>query len=311
MNTKVYVIIVTYNAMKWVDRCFDSLRQSEMPCIPVVIDNQSKDDTVNYIRKHYPEAHIIVNNENRGFGQANNQGIEWAYNQGGTHFFLLNQDAWVHPDTIDKLVNIQDKYNIALVSPIHLNGVGDKMDYNFFGKIVLNEINLDYVSDLELGKCKDYYTVFKINAAAWMLSRETIETIGGFDPIYFHYGEDGNYCQRIKYHKKQVAFIPSAYVHHDRNLQGNMKVFKKQEIVMHLLYCYSDVNSGLFKNVKRKAVIHAWFTKRALIALVTGKIQNFWNILSGYISFLIKIPQIRISMKENKKVAHTWLNLYE
>lgn len=306
---KVFVIIVTYNAMKWVDRCLGSLRQSEVPCIPVVIDNLSKDDTVSYICEHYPEAHLIVNNENRGFGQANNQGIEWAYRQGGTHFFLLNQDAWVHPDTIGKLVDVQDKNNIALVSPVHINGPGEKMDYGFFSKVILNEDCLDYVSDLEIGSRKQYYVVNHINAAAWMLSRRCIERIGGFDPIYSHYGEDGNYCQRIKFHKEQVVFVPGAYMHHDRVLQGNMKVYKKNEVVMLLLYLYTDVNRKPFGNMKGQMVLHLWMIKRSFLALVKLRFRDLWNIIQGYFSFFGKIPQIHRSMSTNKKVQPSWLNL--
>lgn len=311
METKIYVIIVTYNAMKWVDRCFGSLRQSETPCVPVVIDNLSKDETVGYIREHYPEAHLIVNSENRGFGQANNQGIEWAYRQGGTNFFLLNQDAWVHPDTIGKLVAIQNEKSIAVVSPIHLNGPGDKMDFGFFSKIVLSEKNQNYVSDLEIGCVKSFYSVFKINAAAWMLSRKTIETIGGFDPIYFHYGEDGNYCQRIKYHKEQVVFVPGAYIHHDRVLQGNMKVYKSKEVVMLLLYMYTDVNRHLFGNLKGQLFLHLGLMKRVCVSIVKLRFRDLWNIIYGYISFIGKIPKLYYSISTNKKEGSNWLSLHD
>ena len=81
----VYCIIVTYNAMKWLDKCLGSLRESTIPIHPVIIDNSS-DETVEYISTNYPEVHIIINDINRGFGQANNQGIEYAYKQGATHF---------------------------------------------------------------------------------------------------------------------------------------------------------------------------------------------------------------------------------
>ncbi len=86
MLPKVFVVVVTYNAMKVVDRCFESLRQNAIPCFPVVVDNLSKDVTVKYIREHFPEVHLIANNENCGLGQVNNQGIEWAYRLGATLF---------------------------------------------------------------------------------------------------------------------------------------------------------------------------------------------------------------------------------
>ena len=185
-EVNVHCIIVSYNAMNWIDKCLESLRASSVKIYPVVVDNNSKDETVSHITNNYSEVHLIVNEKNRGFGQANNQGIEYAYKHGATHFFLLNQDTWVHEDAIEKLVEVQEKYHIALVSPIHLNGKGHLLDYSYFVKIVIEELNREYVSDLIIGEIKPYYTVFSINAAAWMLSRKTIERIGGFDPIYFH-----------------------------------------------------------------------------------------------------------------------------
>lgn len=306
---KVYGIIITYNAMRWIDKCLGSLRTSSLKIYPVVIDNGSIDETVSHILKNYPEVHLIVNEKNKGFGQANNQGIEYAYKQGASHFFLLNQDAWVYEDTIEKLVEIQEKNKLALVSPIHLNGNGDLLDYNYFIKIVINEVNIEYVSDLILKKIKPYYPVFKINAAAWMLSRKTIETIGGFDPIYFHYGEDGNYCQRIKYHKGEVAFVPGSYINHDRVRQGNMKVYKKNATIMNLLFIYSDINTNLWRIDKNKVKLHLVNGKSALSFIFRLRLKDFIDLCSSYVIFLIKFPKIILSIKKNKKLGSTWLNL--
>ena len=309
MNPKVFIIIVTYNAMKWIDKCLSSIRKSNIKVEVVVIDNCSKDETLSFIRRHFSEVYIIENKENRGFGQANNQGIEYSYKQGGTHFFLLNQDAYLHDDTVERLVFVQDKYNIALVSPIHLNGPGNQLDYNYFQKVVMNENNLRYVSDVILGNQEEYYPVFKINAAAWMLSRRCVEEIGGFDPIYFHYGEDGNYCQRLKYLKEQCVFVPGAYIHHDRILQGNMNVYKKNHTVMQLLYAYTDVNSSPWKPSKYKFTIHGSHLKRSFLALVKLRFNDLGNILGGYSEFLRKVPRIGNDLKVNRKRGAAWLNL--
>lgn len=308
-NNNVYCIIVTYNAMKWLDKCLGSLATSSVKIHPIIIDNASKDKTVSYITEFYPKVHLICNDTNRGFGQANNQGIEYAYKQGATHFFLLNQDAWIYEDTVEKLITVQDKYNIALVSPIHLNGQGDLLDYNYFVKVVINEMNREYISDLILNKIKPYYTVFKINAAAWMLSRETIERIGGFDPIYFHYGEDGNYCQRIRFHNGEVAFVSDSYMHHDRERQGNMKVYKKNATIMNLLFLYSDVNNSIWKIDKNKVILHLSNIKLALSFLFSLKFRELANLSGSYFSFFIKFPRMLRNMRLNKQIGSTWLNL--
>lgn len=306
---KVYIIIVTYNAMNWIEKCLSSIRKSNIKVQVVVIDNCSKDDTLSYIRNYFPEVYIIENKENRGFGQANNQGIEYGYRQGGTHFFLLNQDAYLHEDTVEKLVEVQDKYDIALVSPIHLNGPGDQLDYNYYQKVVVNEKNIQYVSDVILGNQKEFYPVFKINAAAWMLSRRCVEEIGGFDPIYFHYGEDGNYCQRLKYHKEQCVFVPEAYIHHDRILQGNMNVYKKNHTVMQLLYAYTDINSKPLRPSSYKLAIHGSHLKRSVLALLKFHFKDLGNILGGYFEFFRKLSRISNDLRVNRTKGAAWLNL--
>lgn len=309
MDNSVYCIIVTYNALRWIDKCLDSLASSTISVEPVIIDNNSKDDTVNYIKTNYPSVHVIENKINRGFGQANNQGIEYAYSQGASHFFLLNQDAWVEPNAIERLVDIQNRYNLALVSPIHLNGKGDKYDYSYFVKIVVDEVNVDYISDMFNQSLKPYYSVEKINAAAWMLSRKTIEMIGGFDPIYFHYGEDGNYCQRIHYHRGEVVFVPDSIIHHDRERQGNMAVYKKNEVLMWLLFLYTDVNSNFFRLTKDKLKLHTNHFISSIKLLFTCHFREYGQLAGGYIGFIKRLPRVRKSISTNRTIGSNWLNI--
>ena len=90
---KLFVIIVTYKGKQWYDRCFTSLRESTLPVQTIVVDNASNDGSVEYIKEHYPEIHLIESEENLGFGKGNNLAIRYAYEHGCDYVFLLNQDA--------------------------------------------------------------------------------------------------------------------------------------------------------------------------------------------------------------------------
>lgn len=305
MELKVYCIIVTYNAMRWIDRCLLSLRDSTVDVFPVVIDNCSEDGTVNYIQTHYPEAHIIVNKTNKGFGQANNQGIEWAYKQGATSFFLLNQDAWVYQDSIKKMAMIQEQFDLDVVSPIHLNGKGDQMDYGFFAYSVLLEKNNEWVSDILLNKQLDYYIINFVNAAGWMIRRKTIDEIGGFDPLFFHYGEDVNYCQRLQYHNKRMAIIPQAFMHHDREVKGNVSVYNKRKYISSLLLQYSNVN-GKNKDFMKARLVSCY---NMTYNIFTCRWKEFWNEFTAYFSILRLHPKIKNSKKKNSVIQPNWLNI--
>lgn len=308
-QSKVYVIIVTYNAMNWVNKCFSSLRESTIKVYPVVIDNGSKDETIVYIKEHYPEVHIIANSRNRGFGQANNQGIEYAYQQGASHFFLLNQDAWVHTDTIEKLVYIQNKYNISLISPIHLNGKGNKLDHNFYNAITSEEIGNTLTCNLMLGIHHPYYLIKQVNAAAWLLNRKTIEEIGGFDPLFFHYGEDINYLNRLHYHKKDIAIVPQALIHHDRKEFGNMKIYDKRATISALLTTYSNISEPFIHPNKKRLKLHAFYIYLIFKSTFTFRFTTLWYIIKGYFTFLLYFPKIMLSRKRNKSKFATWLNI--
>ena len=95
MNYKIHIIIVTYNAMKWAERCFSSLRKSSVPLSAYVVDNGSTDGTQDYINKNFPEVDFHQSPENLGFGRANNLAIEKAFRDGAEFFYLMNQDAWI------------------------------------------------------------------------------------------------------------------------------------------------------------------------------------------------------------------------
>jgi len=216
---KVYFIIVTYNAMKWVERCFTSLRQSSVPVHTVVIDNGSTDGTQEYIKTHFPEMNFIQSETNLGFGKANNIGIEKAYKEGADFFYLMNQDAWLYEDSLEKLLeayNIYpDKNEIGIISPMHVDGSEKKLDIFLDKYISYNCDKTRLISDLYFQTLKPSYELDFINAAHWLLPRDTVETVGGFNPFFFHYGEDNEYVNRVHFHKKKILLAPKSKVIHD------------------------------------------------------------------------------------------------
>jgi GT2 family glycosyltransferase len=158
---------------------------------------------------------------NLGFGQANNIGIKTAYDLGATHFFLLNQDAWLERDTIEKLVDQQERNReYCIVSPLHLNGQGDALDHEFAGYIIPSKCP-GLFSDICLNTIKDgIYEVDFVNAAAWLLNRECVERVGGFNPSFFQYGDDDNYIHRVHYFGFKVGVYPLTKIFHDRESRG-------------------------------------------------------------------------------------------
>jgi N-acetylglucosaminyl-diphospho-decaprenol L-rhamnosyltransferase len=88
----VSVVVVTWNALPWLEQCLESVRGREV----IVVDHGSTDGTVDFVRERWPEVRLIEQ-ENKGMGGGNNAGMRAA---DGRYFFLLNSDAWVVNDSL-------------------------------------------------------------------------------------------------------------------------------------------------------------------------------------------------------------------
>lgn len=219
MTPKIYFIIITYNAMKWAERCFSSLRKSSVPVNCIVVDNGSTDGTQEYIKTLFPEVDFIQSEENLGFGKANNIGIEKAYKAGAEFFYLMNQDAWIFENSVEELLKVYDNYpdkdEIGILSPMHLDGSEKMFDKHFEIYLSRNTGNNRLISDYVLKKVKTQYELDFVNAAHWMIPCATIEIVGGFNPYFFHGAEDYDYKNRVAFFARKTLIATSSFVVHD------------------------------------------------------------------------------------------------
>lgn len=300
-ENKIFTVIVTYNAMKWIDRCLNSLRVSSIQTTVVVIDNGSTDNTINYILSHFPEVVLFTQDKNLGFGQANNIGMRYALEHGASHVLLLNQDAWIGKDMIDRLLPYAN--DNSLISPLHMNGAGDKIDRNFCHNALMRSPEMEqYLHDTAIGKTGKYYTD-EINAACWLLPRAVLESVGGFNPLFFHYSEDNDYLQRLHYHQKGIYFVPSARVYHDREGVPAKKL-SKQSIYQNLILRAVDIRYN-----RLRCMLHRWRYALGVIhtACSTGMFVDVWYYCQALITYYSHVPAIRANRKTLKEPHPHWI----
>lgn len=215
-------IIVTYNGEKWIRNCLYSLFFSTHPTDIIVIDNGSTDNTVALMQEFLDRIQLIETGENLGFGGANNIGIKMGLEQGYDYFFLLNQDTWIEPDAIELLIKgLAENKQYGILSPIHVNGQMNAFDRNF-KKFVrrYKEVNLPF-SESELARHESPIDVGFVNAAAWMITKNCIEEVGVFSPLFYHYAEDNNYCHRTINHGFKIGVIKESLIYHDREYRND------------------------------------------------------------------------------------------
>jgi len=258
---KVTAIVITFSASKWIEKCFGSLVNSTIPVQIIAIDNCSTDGTPDIIRSKFPSVQIIENKENLGFGKANNIGIRKAYDAGADYVFLLNQDAWVEYDTIEKLLKIAQHHpEYGIISPVHLDGTGSSFDYGFLNYLCRNE-SRNFLSELYVKKKNELDEIYElnfINAAFWLLPRKTIEIVGGFNTFFFHYGEDRDYVNRCIYWGLKIGFVPQALAYHDRlqfDSESKKSFLARNAVLIDLFDPSSNINvNALIKQLRKQIV---------------------------------------------------------
>lgn len=281
ITSSIFCVVVTYNGMHWLPRHIDALIKSTIPLEVVFVDNGSFDGSQDYIQANFPKAHLIDSKENLGFGKANNIGVKYALENGADFVFLLNQDAYLDESTVADCLKAfsLNGDEIALVSPVHLNGEGSALDVGF-QRCISEELCPGYVSDMALDKLKKDYPIYSVNAAAWLLKSEVVKRIGLFSDAFFHYGEDINFQQRLKYFGYKSLLVPNAFIFHDRAERKGEKseLGKKIEVKTNQMTILMNINEPFSLSIKK-------VLKYAGLLIFEGKVAKglsliwdcFWN----------------------------------
>lgn len=216
---KACVVIVTYNGIQWIEKCLNSVDESDISLDILVVDNGSTDGTAECLRNDKRITYLHETHENLGFGKANNIGLRYGYKKGYDYFLLLNQDAWIEQNVVAELIKCLDlNPHFGIVSPLHFTGGGDKLDHLFQTYLERSEsYQKDKRGNAEPRNC---FVVPFVNAACWMLRRETLEKVGVFHPLFEHYGEDDNYIDRLHEKGLQIGIVPTVKIFHDRDNVG-------------------------------------------------------------------------------------------
>lgn len=209
---RISVLILTYNGMDWFDSCFRSVLETDYPNFDVVvIDNNSSDGGPAHLRKNFPEVHVLENHKNRGTAAGYNAGIKYALERGAEYVAMLNQDIKVTENWLRMMVQAAEQdAAIGVLSPLQYDYEEKDLD-PYFQKIMKKTSYFDDVGTNTVKKV--YYTLWAIGASM-CVKREVFEKIGLFDPFYFMYEDDADFCRRAACRGFKIAYITGSQVFH-------------------------------------------------------------------------------------------------
>lgn len=220
MNEKISIVIVNFNNLTDTSDCLNALfsnnRSLRLNCQVIVVDNGSNEELETRLKLSYPEVLTLVLPHNLGFAGGSNAGILYALRNKADYVFLLNNDAFVNDNTIERLLDVFKKdQSIGVVgatilcydNPRIIDNMGAKVNFftgnsNFFAH--------GDIYDEKPGEIDVDYTC----GAAMMIKKEVFFNIGLLPKYYFLYGEEEDFCVRAKRKGYRVVVTSEATVLH-------------------------------------------------------------------------------------------------
>jgi GT2 family glycosyltransferase len=215
MSPSVYIIILSYNGSRWLEACLASILATEYPNFKIIlVDNASNDNSLELVRRQYPQVTVIVNNHNYGFSEGNNIGIRHALSSGADYVVLLNQDTRVRPQWLGELISVgESDERIGILGAVQLRYDND--DFNSWTMSAMRE-HLGELKNPTRPLTRSWIPVEWVEGSCFAIKREVLEKIGLLDPIYFAFYEEIDFCRRASYHGFSVALVPRSRIHHYR-----------------------------------------------------------------------------------------------
>lgn len=217
----VSVIILNYNGLEITDACLKAVSRTQYPNFEVIlVDNASTDGSPKYFSEHYPSIRLIVNSENKGFSEGNNDGIRAAR---GKYIVLLNNDVEVTPNWLSEMVRVAESDpRIAACGPKILSFYKrNRFEYNgaaggffdIYGYPVLQGRIFEKIED-DLGQYDKVRDVFWAGGCCILIRKEVLNETGLFDETFFADFEEMDLCWRILLSGYRIVYVPSAKIYH-------------------------------------------------------------------------------------------------
>ena len=264
LQPKIFIVVLNFNGKDTLAACLSSIFQSDYLNFEViVVDNDSKDGSLEQAKNDFSRAHFIKNPSNMGFSRGNNLGIRYALEKFADYVFILNNDTLIEKTTLSSLISaMENAPSIGIASPIIFNA--DSTTLWFAGGLIhWQKMKTEHLHQTQ---SEIPYSTEYISGCAMFVKKDVFKKIGLFDERFFLYYEDADFSFRAKKAGFDLFMIPSSHIKHF-----------EQSSVTNKLKTYWLVLSGLlFFRSNSSFLNKLWII---FIYLPLRKTKNFYDLL--------------------------------
>jgi len=297
----VSVIIVNYNAKKWLDKCITSILSQTHKNIEVILtDNASTDGSVEYVAKKFPKVIIRKSNSNRGYSGGANFGAKYAK---GDFFLIVNTDMYLEKDFLEKsLKAFAENSKLAILQSkiVHMN------DHNVIdtcGGFWTDTTFLYHYGNSKNASLPIYnkpFPVFTVKAVAVVVRASVVKRIGLFDDDFWCYYEETDFCHRAWLSGYECWYYPSAKVFHEGG--ATTLTFPNDFVQFHN---FKNKTLSFLKNFEESSLVTIIpkFIALNILLSVIWLFQGKWkHSLSLYKAFMWNIQRIPQTRKKRARI---------
>ena len=287
LNVVVSIIIVNYNTINVLLGAICSIyRQvTELKFEIIVVDNNSKDNSLVILKEKYPDVIYVPLSENIGFGRANNKGVEVAR---GRNIFFLNPDTILINNAVKILSDFLDQNEGVGTVGAQLYNIDNTLQKSFHMRYhgyidVMKSLFSIIKPQAKIKQFCEPKEVAAVCGAAMMISSKVIDVVGCFNPLFFMYAEETELCYRIKKKGYKIICLPDAKIMHldggsfefkeeraKRRIEGKITFYRivyssvKVRILLKMLLMTTCIKTYMFKLLRNTEKAQQWKTFHTL-----------------------------------------------
>lgn len=295
---KTALAILNFNGKKHLERFLPSVIKFSSPDVKIIVgDNCSTDDSVSFLKEHYPAVETVILDQNYGFAEGYNQVLRQIHAE---YYFLLNSDVELKEPWAPMIQYLDHNPGVAAVQPKilshaqpdhfeHAGAAGgwiDELGYPFCAGRILNKFEEDR------GQYDSKCEIFWASGAAMIVRSNLFHELGGFDGDYFAHMEEIDWCWRAKKNGWKIMAIPEIKVYHIGG--GTLPYNSERKIFLN----FRNNIATLIKNEPAGKLLYVvpyrlFLDTIAMIQFfIKGNVKGSAALIKAYINILKWIPSL-------------------